>query len=270
MPTLADGTVAVIMLNLVQVLLDSSSTIISSLMKLHWPQTQFKHRNTGDVFVFTWVTAVCADVEIYKLRHFFQPLSALVCAAHTFILLLRSYQKSNNEQSKWPIYNTFTLNMYTMTTIPMSGQEKLASSSLRCHNKWNKSSSGDAFKAVRLWGRLLYSFTSNRHRDRIKQIKGHAGELVPGQEVGRCSILQGEAGLMDPSRAERFYLVSWPTTFSRVLFSCLSCSFSSSMSSRSCEKGKTHLDSFFCLRIEVNIICCQVLPSSQAAVIATN
>lgn len=40
-PTLADGTVAGIMLNLVQ----------SSLMK----QTQFKHRNTGDVvFKFTW------------------------------------------------------------------------------------------------------------------------------------------------------------------------------------------------------------------------
>lgn len=35
-----------------------------------------------------------------------------------------------------------------------------------------------------------------------------------------------------------FYLVSWPTTFRRVLFSCFSCSFSSSMSSRSC-KTKT-------------------------------
>lgn len=34
MPTLADSTVAVIMLNLVQVLLDSSSAVKSSLMKL--------------------------------------------------------------------------------------------------------------------------------------------------------------------------------------------------------------------------------------------
>lgn len=59
MPTLADGTVAVIMLNLVQVLLYSSPTVTSSLMKLHRPQ--FKHYNTGDVFVFTWVTAVRTD-----------------------------------------------------------------------------------------------------------------------------------------------------------------------------------------------------------------
>lgn len=33
-----------------------------------------------------------------------------------------------------------------------------------------------------------------------------------------------------------FYLVSWPTTFSRVLFSCFSCSFSSSISSKSWNK----------------------------------
>lgn len=63
MPTLADGTVAVIMLNLVQVLLYSSSTVTSSLMKAHRPQTQFKHCNTGDVFVFTWVMAVRTDEE---------------------------------------------------------------------------------------------------------------------------------------------------------------------------------------------------------------
>lgn len=42
-----------------------------------------------------------------------------------------------------------------------------------------------------------------------------------------------KAGFPHRSRPCSFYLVSCPTTFKRVLFSCFSCSFSSSMSSRS-------------------------------------
>lgn len=59
MPTLADGTVAVIVLNLVQEFLDRSSTKFTDESA-----PGFKHFNTGDLLTFTCrVAAVCTNME---------------------------------------------------------------------------------------------------------------------------------------------------------------------------------------------------------------
>lgn len=153
------------------------------------------------------------------------------------------------------------------------------------------------------WGRLLYSFTSNRQNQTDIRPCCWAWPRAGGQEKGEnrhAPFFGGEAGLFvsGPGKGEeRFYLVSWPTTFSRVLFSCLSCSFSSSMSSRSCEKGRTDrsgvstfwtdLDTWIFTtpplylwgpsqvgvlvwELKWALLAARFPPSSQAALIATN